>query len=55
MTASNSKPIYCLRMTPVDANRSDDIRHLKAALKWLLRRFRFCVISIEQEQQERVS
>jgi hypothetical protein len=37
-------------MTPVDADRRDDIRHLKAVLKLLLRRLRFRVISVEQEQ-----
>jgi hypothetical protein len=51
----NNKPIFRLRMTPIDADRHDDIRHLKAALKWLLRRFRFRVISVEQETQEPVS
>ena len=47
-----SKPIFRLRMTPIDADRNDDIRHLKAVLKWLLRRFRFRVLSVEQEQQD---
>ena len=50
-----SKPIFRLRMTPIDADRNDDIRHLKAVLKWLLRRFRFRVLSVEQEQLEHLS
>ena len=54
MTAPVSKPIFRLRMTPVDSNRNDDIRHLRQVLKMLLRRLRFRVISIEQETQERV-
>ena len=54
MTTPSSKPIFRLRMTPVGADRNDDIRHLRQVLKMLLRRLRFRVISIEQETQERV-
>ena len=49
MTASINKPIFRLRMQPVDSDRNDDIRHLRQVLKLLLRRLRFCVISVEQE------
>ena len=49
MTASTNKPIFRLRMQPVDADRNDDIRHLRQVLKLLLRRLRFRVISVEQE------
>jgi hypothetical protein len=49
------KPIYRLRMTPIDADRNDDIRHLRQVLKLLLRRLHFRVISVEQEQQEPTS
>jgi hypothetical protein len=45
-----TKPIFRLQMTPVDADRHDDIRHLRQVLKLLLRRLRFRVLSIEQEQ-----
>ena len=49
MIASTNKPIFRLRMTPVDSDRNDDIRHLRQVLKLLLRRLRFRVISVEQE------
>ena len=49
MTASINKPIFRLRMQPVDSDRNDDIRHLRQVLKLLLRRLRFRVISVEQE------
>jgi hypothetical protein len=52
VTATNNKPIFRLRMQPVDADRNDDIRHLRQVLKLLLRRLRFRVISVEQESQE---
>jgi hypothetical protein len=51
MTVSANKPIFRLRITPVDVDRTDDIRHLRQVLKMLLRRLRFRVISIEQEQE----
>jgi len=55
MTASINKPIFRLRMQPVDSdNRNDDIRHLRQVLKLLLRRLHFRVISVEQETQEHV-
>ena len=54
MTASINKPIFRLRMQPVDSDRNDDIRHLRQVLKLLLRRLHFRVISVEQETQEHV-
>jgi hypothetical protein len=42
--------IFRLRMRSVDADRdADDIRHLRALLKVLLRKYRFRVVEIEQE------
>jgi hypothetical protein len=54
MTASEPT-IYRLRMRSVDADRdADDIRHLRALLKVLLRRYGFRVVEIEQEQADPV-
>jgi hypothetical protein len=54
MTASSNKPIYRLRLRSVDSDReNDNIRHLRAVLKLLLRRFGFRVIEIEQERTPR--
>jgi hypothetical protein len=53
MTASSTKPptIYRLRMRSIAVDRdADDIRHLRALLKVLLRRYHFRVVEIEQEQ-----
>jgi hypothetical protein len=42
--------IYRLRMRSVSDRDADDIRHLRALLKVLLRRYHFRVVEIEQEQ-----
>jgi hypothetical protein len=52
MTAPSSKPpdkrIYRLRLQAMDSD-DNDIRHLRALLKVLLRRYHFRVVEIEQE------
>jgi len=54
MTAPTTKPpekIYRLRLRAIDPDHDDDdIRHLRAVLKILLRRFRFRCIELEREQ-----
>jgi hypothetical protein len=43
--------IYRLRLRAIDTDHDgDDIRHLRAVLKILLRRFRFRCIELEREQ-----
>jgi hypothetical protein len=51
-STTGTKPcakVYRLRLRAVDHD-DDDIRHLRAVLKQLLRRYRFRVIELEQEQ-----
>jgi hypothetical protein len=54
VSASATKPltkVYRLRICRVDpSNGADEIRHLRALLKVLLRKYRFRVVEIEQEQ-----
>jgi len=54
MTAPTTKPpekIYRLRLRAIDPDHDDDdIRHLRAVLKILLRRFRFRCIELKREQ-----
>jgi hypothetical protein len=42
------KPVYRLRIQHTDSDH-DSIRHLRAVLKVLLRRYRFRCLSIERE------
>jgi hypothetical protein len=49
-SAAAPSPVYRLRIRPVEPVRyGDDIRHLRALLKVMLRRFRFRCIEIERE------
>jgi hypothetical protein len=53
MTAPTSKPatVYRLRVRVIESeSERDEIRHLKQALKTLLRRHRLRVIELEREQ-----
>jgi hypothetical protein len=54
LSASATKPlakVYRLRIRRVDpSNDADEIRHLRAVLKVLLRKYHFRVVELEQER-----
>jgi hypothetical protein len=52
MTASSTRPptIYRLRLRSISSDRNADIRHLKALLKVLLRRYHFRAVEVAEEQ-----
>jgi hypothetical protein len=53
MTASKpTQKIYRLRLRAIDPDHdADDVRHLRAVLKFLLRRLRLRVVELELERE----